>query len=337
MDILLLSAAVFTVCPYFTNSLLVSKWYFTAAVMLIGLPLLGCYRLYTKGAHCDSDNYNWIPVAFGKIDSLGKVFFHNVGGGIVYLPSYWGANGCVGATDPIEVKSVGTVNTLTPNVKHTQTITVSRKFPIFGGVLGYSNRMVNGYFEAANFPDFMDAVRCATITHSPMMRYDSVMTDSVKKSFRYWRYVSPKNGFCNVAEIQFLKNGKPLTFTSIVSDNAPADNYKVDFAFDHDELTFYESKAATGGWIGVDMGKKVNVDEIRYIPRNDDNNVVPGHNYELCYYENGKQKSVGTVTSKGYSLTFKDVPTNALFILHDHTKGTEERIFTYKKGNLYWY
>lgn len=283
------------------------------------------------------NNQKWIPVAFGKLDSLGKTVFYDVGGGIVYLPSYWGANGSVGAADPIEVKSDGTINALTPDTKHTQTISLSRKFPVFGGVLGYSNRMVNGYFEAANTPDFKDAVRCAVVTHSPMMHYDSVMTDSVKGAFRYWRYVSPKNGYCNVAEIQFLKDGQSLAYTSIVSDNTPADNYKVSYAFDHDELTFYESKAATGGWIGVDMGKKVKVDEIRYIPRNDDNNVVPGHNYELCYYDNGKEKSMGTVTSKGYSLTFSGAPTNALFILHDHSKGTEERVFTYENGNIHWY
>lgn len=50
--LLLLSAAVFTVCPYFTSSLLVSKWYFTATVLVVGLLLWGCYCLNARKTCC---------------------------------------------------------------------------------------------------------------------------------------------------------------------------------------------------------------------------------------------------------------------------------------------
>jgi len=36
-------------------------------------------------------------------------------------------------------------------------------------------------------------------------------------------------------------------------------------------------------------------------------------------------------------LLFKGVPNDALFILRDLTKGKQERIFVYEKGNQVWY
>jgi hypothetical protein len=283
------------------------------------------------------DNQSWIPVDYSKITSNGEAKFKNVGGGIVYLPTFWGARGSIGVIDPIEVKTDGSVVILTPDTIQRQTIKLSRKFPVFGNVLWYSNRMLNGYFEASNSPDFSDAIKCAVVKRFPAMRYDSVMINPKTGNYRFWRYVSPNEGYCNVAEIQFLHKGERMSWANLISDQTVASGFEESFAFDNDELTFYESNKKTGAWIGVDMGKAVQVDMIHYLPRNDDNNVVPGHTYELCYYENGREKSTGLTVSKGYELIFQGVPTNALYILHDRTKGTEERIFTYNNGTIKWY
>lgn len=37
------------------------------------------------------------------------------------------------------------------------------------------------------------------------------------------------------------------------------------------------------------------------------------------------------------SLTFNNVPDNALLILRDHTRGKEERIFLYEDNEQIWY
>jgi len=282
------------------------------------------------------DNQNWIPISYAPFTKDGKAEFEKMGRGIVYLPTYWGTNGAVAADNPIEVKADGTIHRLIPNKHKTQTITMNRKFPVFGGVLWYSTRMINGYFEASNSADFIGAVKCATIKQDPLMRYDSVKIE-VKDKFRYWRYVSPDKGYCNVAEVVFLNQGKELQYKQIISNGDSAKEHYAQQAFDRDALTFYESKAATGGWVGVDMGKPVCIDQITYLPRNDDNNVSPGQIYQLDYYDNGKNKPIGTVTATSYSVTFRDVPTNALYILHDLTRGQEERIFTYDNGETIWY
>lgn len=158
-----------------------------------------------------------------------------------------------------------------------------------------------------------------------------------KGKYRYWRYVSPKNGHCNVAEIIFKKAKHTVPFDSIMNDYTTENGYDVRYAFDNNELTFYESKKADNGWIGVDFGKAVSIDNIVYLPRNDDNNVVPGHLYELDYYDGTQKVSLGVKKSVGYEITFEGVPTNALYILHDLSKGSEERVFTYENGEVKWY
>jgi hypothetical protein len=283
------------------------------------------------------DNQSWVPVDYSVIDKDGVTEFRSMGCGIVYLPVYWGSNGSVQADYPVELKSDGEQSQLIPDMKRTQDITMNRKFPVFGDVLYYSERMVNGVFEASNSPDFRDSVRCAVITRNPMMRYDSVVVQNVDRPYRYWRYVSPPNGYCNVAEIMFLAGKSTLQCTKIISDGKTGDGYRTEYAFDHDELTFYESNAGGRGWIGVDMGKPVSVDKIKFIPRGDDNNVVIGHTYGLEYYDRYHVKSLGMQVAMDYNVTFRNVPSSALYILHDLTKGHEERIFTYDHGKINWY
>ncbi|TDX02098.1 cellulose binding domain-containing protein [Dinghuibacter silviterrae] len=69
--------------------------------------------------------------------------------------------------------------------------------------VNYPGRMLGGVFQGANLPDFSDAVPLYTVSVSPTQGVynDEPVTDSIR--YRYLRYVSPTNGYCNVAEIQF--------------------------------------------------------------------------------------------------------------------------------------
>ena len=76
----------------------------------------------------------------------------------------------------------------------------------------------------------------------------------------------------------------------------------------------------------------------RYLPRNDDNFIKEGEEYELFYWNNNQWNSLGkqTGTSKQY-LEYVNAPSNALFWLRNHTKGREERIFTYEDEKQIWW
>lgn len=67
---------------------------------------------------------------------------------------------------------------------------------------------------------------------------------------------------------------------------------------DLDPLTFFASKTLRDGWVGLDLGKQIADD---------------------------------------FSLTFHHVPQNALLLLRNLTRGTDERIFLYKAAKQLWY
>jgi hypothetical protein len=46
---------------------------------------------------------------------------------------------------------------------------------------------------------------------------------------------------------------------------------------------------------------------------------------------------IRTKKTDNVMLDYDNCPTNALFLLHDLTKGREERIFTYENGEQVWW
>lgn len=283
------------------------------------------------------DNSDWIPICFSELSDKKYATFKDVGTGIAYLPFFWTAKGVVPAGCPIIAEKNGQKVKLIPNMTETQTIVMERKFPIFSGVKKYGERMYKGQFHASNDRNFGKFSKCGKIEHVPHMKYDSLKITS-KGKFRYWRYLSPTNGFCNVAEIKFFSQEEQIPIKAIYSDRRNADGFSPEMAFDDDELTYYESIDDKGNWIGVDFGKPVQVEKILFIPRNDDNNITIGHLYQLDYYnKKGNVEIGGRTIAKERKIKFEGIPTNALYILHDLTKGKEERVFTYKDGKISWY
>ena len=69
----------------------------------------------------------------------------------------------------------------------------------------WSPRMVGGVFEGGNSADFSDAVPLHTVGYAPPEGMFTTITLTNRTAFRYLRYVSPPNGSCNVAEIQFYR------------------------------------------------------------------------------------------------------------------------------------
>ena len=68
----------------------------------------------------------------------------------------------------------------------------------------YAGRMVGGVFQGANSPDFSDAVNLCTITNAPPPGAYTLQAVANTNTFRYVRYVSGANGFCDVAELEFF-------------------------------------------------------------------------------------------------------------------------------------
>src|SRR5699024_3017686 len=106
---------------------------------------------------------------------------------------------------------------------------------------------------------------------------------------------------------------------------------------DDNPLSYFVSKVDSGGWVGFDLGRKYNISGVGFFSPNDGNTVEMGDEYQFCYWNDGWQSDWDKKRANNEQLTFKDVPRDALFILHDLIKGKDERIFIYENGKQVWY
>lgn len=57
----------------------------------------------------------------------------------------------------------------------------------------------------------------------------------------------------------------------------------------------------------------------------------------MLYWDEGKWVSLGNTMAIHPVSVYPKVPTGALFLLRDLTKGKDERIFTYENGKQIWW
>lgn len=282
------------------------------------------------------NNSEWIPVDYAVVDSSRIATFSSLGREILYMPVYWGRNGAIPCGNPFYICSNGTIKHFESDFDKKITLNIDRKYPLFGRIFDFAKSMVGGYFEAADTSTFVNTERIVDITEIPSSWYNIIQIDS-KQKFRYWRYKAPNGSKGNIAEFELYYDGQKLPIIASLCDDVKRNGRKINNFIDNNRLTYYESSHQRGAWVGVDMGKPVQVSEIRIMPRNDDNHIVKGHLYQLCYYDEGKEKPLFTKIAEDDELIFENVPSGGLYILHDLTSGSEERIFSFDNNNFMWY
>ena len=178
----------------------------------------------------------------------------------------------------------------------------------------FRERMLGGIFEGSNRPDFVDADTLYIITDVPA-RLNTVAGSYSDKAYRYLRYKGPADSHCNVAEIAFYEKGdtasvkgKPIGTPGCFYNDGTHEYMN---AFDGKTWTSFDYSHPSGGWAGLDLGRKVCIDHIVYTPRNRDNYIRPGDVYELFYCD-CHWKSAGTVKAASDSLVFCGIPENVL-------------------------
>lgn len=281
------------------------------------------------------DNAKWVPICFSEIKDSKQIVFDKIEKGAVYLPVYY-INGRVRPFNyPALLNEKGELEFLNPDNTSKRSISLKRKYPLTRKAFTTALRLKHSMFQAAHKEDFSDAVTVHTFKEYSVSGSINV-SDTTK--YRYWRYICPKPYRCNIAELMFLdKENKKLTGTIIGSEERSKNpHYSRSAAFDLDPLTFFASKTLRDGWVGLDLGKPESVGRIGYMTRNDDNNVRIGDTYELFYWDMD-WVSLGKQIADDFSLTFHHVPQNALLLLRDLTRGTDERIFLYKDVKQIWY
>lgn len=258
---------------------------------------------------------------------FGENEFKNIGKCGVYVPFFYKDNEPEMISYPFIVSCEGNEKWYSqPQMDKTDTIIISRKYPVQDSMAAFSHAMVGGYFEVADNKYFLNADTLHTITEAPNAFAE--ITVNPNKEYQYVRYVASRSGKINIAELEFLNGSEKLQ--GLVLANVPTD---ATLAFDGNIRTNYTAPAHS--WIGMDFGKPQKISKLRYLPRNNFNIIEPGDIYELLYFD-AKWISLGTQKAKSNQLTFT-APRYSLLLLRNLTKGKEERIFKYENGNqIFW-
>jgi len=282
------------------------------------------------------DNKNWVPIAWGKIYKK-EVLFKSLNKNIACLPSYYYNGNDLPAAYPVLLRTDGTVSTLKLDLQKRETVVLNRKYQArMSAWLGPS--MIGGRFQVANDSNFTHPVDIHVIKDTAEA-YFKIVKVNPKGRYKYFRYMLPNNPNGGVSEIEICPPGSFTKLTGrAFGNNHPMDGKKYANAFDGDVLTQYQAKEAEGSWIGLAFDKPERIGRIAYLRRNDGNCICNGELYELFYWDN-KWISLGQQTGSNitYKLTYSNVPTNALLLLRNLTKGTDERIFTYEGGVQVWW
>jgi hypothetical protein len=284
---------------------------------------------------CVFNNTNWVPVTWGKIFN-NKVSFERLScDEIVYLPAYFRNNLLIPADDPFMLYQGGRIKYLKADKRQRQNIILTRKYRL----PWYIGNMAGGKFQCSDFPDFRNPVDLYKIPLSDSSLTWQEIHLHLRKPFRYYRYLGPDLSSGSIAELEFY-TGTDKVHGTLFSDGIWKYNsrYAIENVMDGDILTFFESSKINGGWVGIDYGKPVKIDRIRYMPRNDDNSIVKGQEYELVYWDDGQWISAGIkIAENDNFLMYRDIPSDALYLLHNLTKGKEERVFTFENGRQVWW
>lgn len=270
---------------------------------------------------------DWKPVNYARRNWSGYVF-EVVADSVVYLPmSFNEEKKLVPAGNPFFVTRNGLKNII-PNKKKTIQMTLTRKYPFACNIVTTWVETIGAHFEGSNRPDFKDADTLYLITHTPL--YRNTVNISSPKKYRYLRYVSPPQHRGPVTEIMYFSNGKLLQGMPFATGGINPGK-----CFDGNTSSFMD-KLEIGYTIGLDLGRRVKVDSLEFFLKNDGNYIADGDDYELFYYDNS-WISLGIQKGKDHSLTYGKVPSGALLLLRNNSRGREERIFTYEQWRQVWW
>ena len=277
---------------------------------------------------CAFNNEKWVPIHFGEI-SENTVTFENVGTGIACIAGYWINDEIVPASYPFLITSTGKPHYLRPDKKQTQTLRLKRKYPLVNWVNRNSDKMVGAKIEASHLPSFIPSVEVSTLSENAYSNYADHFISHPHK-YRYWRILIPRK--TSIAELEFFSGNDtvPLKGNFFASPKEKGFEQKKAALSDRDKLTSAEIQ----DWVAIDLGAPASISRIHYLPLTDYNNIVPGETYELLVGDDKGFNSLGMKVAEYSYIDFDSVPVNGLYWIRNHTKGREERIFTFERNRV---
>ena len=287
---------------------------------------------------CCYDDNNWIPVCW-SIPRKKQALFTKVGVNVLYLPAYYENGAIIPAGNAFILKENGELKCFSEEAdKKEISATFYSKTPYRLHTALQAAGTVGTRFSVCNKKDLSDSLNVYTIEKLPF--YEDSFKIPTNKKYRYlvcdFQNTPAFQDAYSIAEIKiFGKNRQQLegklTGTKGISDN------KLENAMDGDRVSFYQpDKSEKRQYIVFDLSQPREIEKVEFYPRSDDNRIVTGELYELFYWDK-KWISLGRQYGKENRLAFHNIPQNALFRIHNHTRGKEHRPFTYEEGKQVWW
>ncbi len=273
-----------------------------------------------------ADSPYWTPIACKK-KTNANVLFDFLGDSIVYLPMKHVNQKFAPLSNPI-ILAGNHVRYLEPNKMYRHKVKLTRKYPFSSNWTNKWGSLIGGSFEVSNDSLFLNSRKVYTICNMPLFR--NTIKINGNKKYRYIRYLSNNQTNLMFSELQVYSD-KGLCKGRIIGNTSCCNEFLFDGC-----LTNSEDNKVKGYFVGMDLGHPEKIAELIYYPVNDGNFVIPDMEYELFYYDFG-WVSLGKKISKSFSVTFDNVPQNALLLLRNRARGNEERIFTYENGKQIWW
>ena len=287
-----------------------------------GMPRNVCLAVF--------NDLEWKPIAISRRTGRTAVF-RDMGRNVVYLPVWYDADGFMhhcGYPFLLDVK--GEMHRLEPRYSETASFGIARKYPLTVPKVLWSWNLRGCVVEASDESGFGKA-DTLHIIDSPdsNLGYRVIHLGNRHRSYRYVRLSLPGKRF-SLGELTFWDADGNLIEGEVM--NAAADKL-ASRAFDQDILTYTN----TLSWVGLDFVRPVQISAIGLVSRTDANAIQPGFTYSLLYFGEDGWTEHETVQACTTSLTFNDVPSNALLWLRNLDEGREERIFTVENGAVqFW-
>lgn len=321
-----------------------SRYFPTHKVVVSGYPdIMKKHKDLPYGLICVFDKGSLAPVHYGKANRKGFTF-DNMIGNLCYIVAYRTNGQLIPATDPFILREDGTIRYLKVVKYKKQSMTLKRKYPRFERMKQHARKLQRAKAEGANKATFDDAVTLLTVGNIPGDINDS--TVRCNKKFRYVRWKMQDNHSGNVAEVAFygkknMTDKELLLRGKIVGSPIPTRTTQHPYfhAMDGDPSTYFDKRVDEHSYVGLDLGvgNEAYVTRIKFHPQSDTNFILPGHTYELCFWEKNHWVKVGRKVAREHWVKFDGAPTDGLYILHNLTKGNEERVFTYENGKQIWW
>lgn len=304
----------------------------------IKVPLWGDKHKREYVYLCCYDDDHWIPVCW-SVPRKKQALFTKVGVNVLYLPAYYENGTIIPAGDAFILKENGELKSFSQERDKKETsATFYSKMPYRQHTALQAAGTIGTRFSVCNKKDFSDSLNVYTITELPF--YEDSFKIPTNKKYRYlvcdFQHTPDFQDSYSIAEIKIFGENRQqleglLRGTKGISDN------KIENVIDGDRVSFYQpDRSEKQQYIVFDFGKPCKIEKVEFFPRSDDNRIVTGELYELFYW-NKKWISLGRQYGKENKLIFHHIPQNALFRIHNHTRGKEHRPFTYEDGKQVWW